>query len=386
VILQAMEIFVALAVCIGHACIWTTLLNVLYSQPLPKWFLKPWRLLTGLVIVAFPLLVIRTHDGYLHAPRNLYGSGWLYHDACFIFGAISLPVVTLVRNLRPRPRCVLQERTVTLDLWKALGPAARGCGKGHWLTRLPGNGVFRLDVTELTLRMPQLPASLDGLSVLLLSDLHFHGTPSRPWFDAVIDRLLQFPTPDVVVLAGDFVDTDTHHEWIGPILGRLRWNEVGVAILGNHDIQHRPERTREELAKLGFDILGDGSKEIEIRGEACVFTGNEAPWFPAPTSVPDGGFRICVSHSPDQFTWAHRHGFDLILCGHVHGGQIRLPVIGSIFVPSFYGRRYDMGVFEKGGTVMVVGRGLSGKEPLRFRCHPQVIRMVLRCGSSEPAA
>jgi predicted MPP superfamily phosphohydrolase len=67
-----------------------------------------------------------------------------------------------------------------------------------------------------------------------------------------------------------------------------------------------------------------------------------------------------------------------MLCGHVHGGQIRLPVVGSIFVPSLYSRRFDMGVFENGETVMVVNRGLSGKEPLRFCCHPQVVRITLR--------
>ena len=53
-------------------------------------------------------------------------------------------------------------------------------------------------------------------------------------------------------------------------------------------------------------------------------------------------------------------------------------VVGSIFVPSVYGRRFDQGVFERDGTVMVVGRGLSGKEPLRFRCRPQVLRLTLR--------
>ena len=66
-----------------------------------------------------------------------------------------------------------------------------------------------------------------------------------------------------------------------------------------------------------------------------------------------------------------------MLCGHVHGGQVRLPVVGSIFVPSVYSRRFDMGVFGRGGTVMVAGRGLSGKEPLRFRCHPQAVRLTL---------
>ncbi|HET6574847.1 MAG TPA: hypothetical protein VFG68_14675, partial [Fimbriiglobus sp.] len=97
------------------------------------------------------------------------------------------------------------------------------------------------------------------------------------------------------------------------------------------------------------------------------------------SDAPPDLFRLCLSHTPDNFYWGQRNRVRLMVCGHVHGGQVRVPVIGSIFVPSIYGRRFDGGVFEGGGTVMVVGRGLSGKEPLRFRCKPQVVRLTLRC-------
>ncbi len=364
-------------ICIGHACFWTAILNAFYAEPLPKRVLKAWRLFTEFVIAAVPPLIL--FDLLVYRSMSMPLPLVIYFEVCAVWGAVVFPAITIARLFRRRPICVIDERTEILDLGKTLGESVRGDGKWRWITRLPGNCVFKVDVTELSLNLPRLPTNLDGLSILLLSDLHFCGTPSKAWFDSIIDRLLQFPKPDIVVLAGDYVDTDTHHEWIAPILGRLQWNDIGVAILGNHDAHHDPEHTQRELDKCGYVVLGDRSREVTIRGERCVFTGNEAPWFPAPMAVPDGGFRICVSHSPDQFRWAQRRAFDLILCGHVHGGQIRLPIIGSIFVPSIYGRRYDMGVFENNGTVMVVGRGLSGKEPLRFRCNPQVIRMVLRC-------
>ena len=85
-----------------------------------------------------------------------------------------------------------------------------------------------------------------------------------------------------------------------------------------------------------------------------------------------------MSHTPDNFYWAIANRIGLLLCGHVHGGAIRIPVVGSIFVPSRFGRRFDMGVFEEAGTVMVVNRGLSGREPIRFRCNPQVMRVTLK--------
>jgi predicted MPP superfamily phosphohydrolase len=111
-----------------------------------------------------------------------------------------------------------------------------------------------------------------------------------------------------------------------------------------------------------------------------VLVGHEGPWYrPGPDlkGAPDDGFRLCLSHTPDNFYWGVANGIDLMTCGHVHGGQIRMPVIGSIFVPSVYGRRFDQGVFEQGRTVMAVSRGVSGKEPLRFRCRPQVLRLTL---------
>ena len=69
-----------------------------------------------------------------------------------------------------------------------------------------------------------------------------------------------------------------------------------------------------------------------------------------------------------------------MLSGHVHGGQIRLPLIGSLLVPSRYGRRYDCGVFAEGPTLLHVTRGAGGNHPLRFGCRPEAVRLVLRPG------
>ena len=97
-------------------------------------------------------------------------------------------------------------------------------------------------------------------------------------------------------------------------------------------------------------VLGNGWEQIEVRGEPLVAIGQEWPWFrPAPdlSACPPGPFRLCLSHTPDNIRWARRAGVDLMLSGHVHGGQVRLPVFGSMLVPSRYGRRYDCGVFDE---------------------------------------
>lgn len=369
---------------VGHAVIWTAVMNHLYGRPLNKHFLKLWRLFTGLVILAFPFLLI-SMVLYWDTPDK---PGWEW-AAAFVFpylfvcilGFVALLGVTISRLLRPTPEAVLSESTTTHDFWPVLGEAARGDGKHRHLTRLPFNGVFRVDVTEVSLKLRRLPPALDGLSVLVLSDLHLHGTPSRVWFDAVFDELAKLPAPDVIALVGDFLDSDTHHEWLAPLLGKLKWAELGVAILGNHDRHHDPDRLRQELTDLGYTVVSNRWQQVTVRGEPVVLVGQEMPWFrPGPdlTTAPVGPFRLCLSHTPDHFAWAAEHGVDLMLSGHTHGGGIRIPVIGPIFTPCYYGRRHDMGVYQKGDTVLAVGRGLSGREPIRFRCNPQVLRLVLR--------
>ncbi len=371
---------------VGHACIWTALLNNVYGRPIPKRILRLWRAFTGLVIALFPLLYHSASYQVIPeigvVPDNLWAMFvlMLYLPVCLAVGALVFPAITLYRVLRTPPKALLTAKTETLDLWQQLGTKVIGDGKHLWATRLPFNCVFRVDFTDLTLAVPKLPPAWEGLTILLLSDLHFHGTPSRAFFDAVFDKLLAGQQPDLVVLAGDFVDTDEHHAWIGALLGRLTAKEGKYAILGNHDKHHDPERLQTELTDAGYVVLRNGWREATIRGERCVLIGHEGPWFrPAPdlSRAPTGPFRLCLSHTPDNYYWGQHHGVNLMLCGHVHGGQIRVPVIGSIFVPSVYGRRFDMGVFEDHETVMVVGRGLSGKEPLRFRCHPQVLRLTL---------
>lgn len=380
-------IVIALALAwIGHACLWTALLNNVYGRPLAKYVLKVWRYATALIILVFPLLIISAFD--FQFTRNGWEPvhGWWgrlvlsYVAVCLVFGGIIFPVLTLRRLLRKPPSCVVAEATRTLDLWPELGQTLIGDGIFAFAGRIPGNGVFRVDFTDLTLALPDLPPAWEGLSILVLSDLHFHGSPSRLYFERILDELTAAPPADLVCLLGDVVDTHTHREWIGPLLGRLPAIEGRFAILGNHDRHHDPDRLRSDLAAAGYTVLGNGWREVMIRGVPCVVVGHEGPWFGPPpdlSAAPPGLFRLSLSHTPDNVFWARTNRINLLLCGHVHGGAIRVPVVGSIFVPSLFGRRFDMGIFDEGGTVMVVSRGLSGREPIRFRCNPQVIRLTL---------
>jgi predicted MPP superfamily phosphohydrolase len=92
---------------------------------------------------------------------------------------------------------------------------------------------------------------------------------------------------------------------------------------------------------------------------------------------------LCLSHTPDNIPWARRADVDVMLSGHVHGGQIRFPVFGSMLVPSRYGRRYDCGSFDLPPTLLHVSRGLSGEHQLRYNCRPEVTLLRLRAKKKD---
>jgi hypothetical protein len=225
-----------------------------------------------------------------------------------------------------------------------------------------------------------MPAGWDGLTILQLSDLHFYGTPAREFYEFVVRRSMADGVPDLVVLSGDIIDDDQYLDWIEPVLSPLRWNVAALAIMGNHDWWRDFAGVRQRLAGLNMRVVSNRWEALEVRGERLIAIGHEGPWFRPPPDLSNcpEGFRLLVSHTPDNIGWAKHNECRLMLSGHNHGGQVRLPIFGSLFVPSFYSRRYDMGTFHEPPTVLHVNRGLSGKEPIRFRCRPQVSRIILR--------
>jgi predicted MPP superfamily phosphohydrolase len=301
-----------------------------------------------------------------------------------VVGVGVVPAVTLWRRLRPRPGALLSNHSHTVDVAAQLGYKPVGRGKYRLLARLPGNEVFLTDLVERTLCLPRLPAAWDGLTILHLSDLHFSGTPDKAYYRHVMD-LCRAWEPDIVAFTGDLVDSDNHYRWIIPILGRLRWRCAAFGILGNHDSWHEPQVLRRRLQRLGMHVLGNCWEQLEVRGQPLLAIGHEGPWFkPGPdlSDCPEGPFRLCLSHTPDNIRWARQQHIDLMLAGHVHGGQIRFPVIGSVLVPSEYSRRYDCGVFHEPPTVLHVSRGLGGMHPLRYNCRPEVTRIILKAPKS----
>jgi predicted MPP superfamily phosphohydrolase len=121
-------------------------------------------------------------------------------------------------------------------------------------------------------------------------------------------------------------------------------------------------------------------RTIEHRGHALAIGGTELPWMGDAAdfcNVSENAFRLLLSHSPDQFAFAKQHNVDLMLAGHTHGGQIRLPLLGPVYCPSVHGPLYSDGVYFEAGTALHVTRGLSGETPVRLNCPPELALLVL---------
>jgi hypothetical protein len=371
--------------CVGHGFVVVCSLNQWYARPLRRRLLRAIKVVHALWALAGPVGFVALYGSQLR-PTAAATPSWatladFYFLACALIGLILLPLLSLVRWLQGVPAALESNHTESIDVARQLGYAPAGRGKYRPLTRLPGNQVFQVDLSVRTLQLPGLPAAWDGLTILHLSDLHLSGTPDKTFYQHVMDRCREWD-PELVAVTGDIVDSPVHHRWILPVLGRLRWRVAALAVLGNHDLWHDPNLVRRRLRKLNFHVLGNGWETIEVRGQPMVVVGHEGPWFqPEPdlSGCPPGVFRLCLSHTPDNIRWAQRRQIDLMLAGHNHGGQIRLPGMGSLFVPSRYGRRYDCGTFHEPPTLLHVSRGLAGQEPLRYFCPPEATLLVLKC-------
>jgi predicted MPP superfamily phosphohydrolase len=361
-----------------------TIHNWWYGLALPRHSGKVIHIIHALLILAGPTLFWATFGYDVLAPFS-HSPPWHhlvagYVGICWLVGFAFLPWITLRRWRRREPAVVQAVRSRVVDLARELGGPPIGRRQSRLPALLPRNEIFTAELIERELALPRVPPAWDGLTILHVSDLHLNGIPDKSFYRRVM-QLCSEPEPDIVCVTGDVADSAFHHRWIIPTLGRLRWKVGAFAILGNHDYWYNAPLVRRRLERLKMNYLGSSWRQIDVRGEPLVVIGTEYPWrkpHPDLAGCPTGPFRLCLSHTPDNMAWAQRAGIDLMLSGHVHGGQIRFPVIGSVLVPSRYGRRYDCGTFHEPPTVLHVSRGLGGTHPVRWGCRPEVTRLILR--------
>lgn len=233
---------------------------------------------------------------------------------------------------------------------------------------------------DLILRHYEVPvAGWSGppLRVAQVSDLHLNSHLPIAYFEDAM-RKVTAAKPDLVFFTGDFITEAAYVPLIGRVLPLAQARLGSFGVLGNHDRWADPEGVRAVVASAGVRMLRDGAVRLSLgEDHAVTLSGFEHPWgdqqWEAPERLGDE-LQIILTHTPDNVYQLKDRGFDAIFAGHYHGGQIRMPGLGSLVVPSRYGRRYDRGHFVFGRTHLFVSSGVGSAEPpVRIWCPPDVL-------------
>lgn len=246
-------------------------------------------------------------------------------------------------------------------------------------------GWLRTRVRELD--VPGLPPELDGLRIGHLSDFHLGAPLSRG--NATSERAAAWVverSPDLICITGDLVSHPRGERRLRRILGQL---SRPVVVLGNHDVAvtRDPFSQAAELDDLAEALLlRDEAMELELRGVRVQLVGVDAESYPrgeaAPWALADhrAPLRILLCHFPDVVRELPAGVFQLVLAGHLHAGQICVPLPGRRPVTLAHPRaRYVAGAYPAAGGVMHVSPGTGTTfVPLRLFARPEVTELVLR--------
>lgn len=251
---------------------------------------------------------------------------------------------------------------------------------------------YRLATTAYRLRPPRWPVLPKPLRIVALADLH----AVEPWMPlARIEQIVRAAAalqPDLVLHLGDFVPGIPRPFRSGAVpipawsaaLGRLQAPLGAYAVLGNHDWFQDAEEIRQALAANGIGVLENQAIKLNTAdgfgfwlaglGDQVARQHDLAKTIQA---LGDDAPALLMAHEPDIFPQVPDR-ISLTLCGHTHGGQVRLPLIGAPVVPSRYGQRFAYGHIVEEGRHLVVSGGLGCTLlPLRLGSPPEIVLIEL---------
>jgi predicted MPP superfamily phosphohydrolase len=225
-----------------------------------------------------------------------------------------------------------------------------------------------------------------SLRLAHLSDLHFSRAISLDHISHAIELVVR-EKPDVICLTGDFVTSFAPNpEGYAQVLRRLSAAAPTFACLGNHDGGRwsarrghavTPDAVVEILQHASVDVLRNRSVELSMRGRDFLLTGVEDLWS-FDIDVRDAGFlsdprpRLVLAHNPDTKDALARVPWAMMLCGHTHGGQIRVPFFGGRLTAPVRDGRYIEGLLPWGERWLHITRGVGALHGIRINCPPEV--------------
>jgi uncharacterized protein len=378
------------AAAIGHVILWGAIINRLHGVGAHRRWIDLGTLLSGLMLAVFPIAyaaILWQHSRTGAVPGGEFVervASW-YVAACAMLLVVAVMHRIWLALHAERSGVLLANHTTRVDFPKLDKAAYFAPGIAALLGRIPGNEALDLHIHEKQVVIPRLSAAADGLRIAHITDLHMSGRISKEYFSTVVEQV-NLLKPDLVAITGDLVEREACLDWLPDTLGRLQATAGVFFVLGNHDCRVDQNKLQTALAKLPMIHLGGCWRQVVVRSAPILLAGNELPWYEAaaaaadrpPFDPADRPLQILLSHGPDQLDWAVSLDFDLMMAGHNHGGQVRLPMLGAVLAPSRSGTRYAGGVFRRGRTVMHVGRGTSSLTPFRWNCPPEIALLILR--------
>lgn len=249
-----------------------------------------------------------------------------------------------------------------------------------------------LRVVRLRLAVPDLPSAFEGYRLLHVADLHLGLASNDARLPALVETI-QAQRPDLIAVTGDFfaghaVDPGT---CCRPLDGLCAPDGVW-ACLGNHDYVLGPRFVRQAVERGQTRLLVNAHHVVRRGEQALVIAGVDDMLHGWPdlsaalAGVPDAPV-ILLAHEPDYARVAAADPrVTLMLAGHTHGGQVRLPGIGALLLPRF-GQLYPVGMFQIGTLALYVTAGAgTGRFVIRFNCRPEIAVITLTRAAPEPPA
>lgn len=250
-----------------------------------------------------------------------------------------------------------------------------------------------LSVTKFSIISEKLPAEFDGFKIVQLTDLHcaYFGEKQQE-LSEIIDSL----SPDLVVFTGDMIDENIlDFDCVEELCAVLSAKYPILSVWGNHDrwlAKTDFKKMVDIYEKYGVETLCGNNITLERNGAQVIISGADDPasWGSKDlnfvmengigVSPTENEYNILLYHRANIFPCLSTLGYDLVLAGHMHGGQIRIPFAGGLVSPTGdYFPDYTAGKYQKNGTTMIVGRGLGNAVDVpRIFNPPEVVLITLR--------
>ena len=256
-------------------------------------------------------------------------------------------------------------------------------------------GNTALELNTYTVTSARLPECFDGYRIAHVSDLH---NAEMGEDNEKLLTMLREADPDMIAITGDLIESrNTDVEIALQFVQEAMKIAPCYYVTGNHEARvNEYEELKTGLISASVIILEDAQTEISIGGESITLIGVNDPSFQTDYLFGDSetvmsskltelltdrdGFTILLSHRPELFDTYADHDVDLVLSGHAHGGQFRLPFIGGVIAPNQgLFPEYDAGIYTEGNTSMLVSRGIGNSIlPFRINNRPEVILIELQ--------